>query len=204
MIIKRNSGGWNFFVNPALKAGSASIFWCKEVDPAVVTARVTAIKNDIQYAVDIQKLPCYKAVFLKNNQQKNVILSQGKICVQLVCMGISILEGPVDFEFIQMSFDGIEQKYHTVCHFKSLLNRGVIRKKYAHPTDQFDKLLNCLIALDDWLRGEFHRETANKLYGKKLVDEEWPKGYLLSRVCRLKRKARELMRVGYLKLLQAR
>ena len=200
MMIKLKFGGWNFFAAPASTAGSASIFWCKEVDSSAVSARISAENYEFSSAIDIKNLLCQKAIFVKNDYHY-VILSKDKISISLICMGQSVLEGFSHFEFILLDFEGLEQKYHTISHFKSLLERGKIRKEYAHPTDQFDKLLNCLIALDGWLKGEFHRETAYKIYGKKRVDEEWPKGYLLSRICRLKKKARELMRGGYLKLL---
>ncbi len=156
--------------------------------------------------IELAKLPCEKALFIKPDGGERLILSDGLKTIHLDCAGRSLLEGAARIGFVMNRLEHLDAKYRALRRLEMFLRHGVFDAGLFPPDPHARKLRAHLIALDGWRRGERQREIAVRIFGRKIVQDDWTGGsdFLRSRVRRHIKRGRELMNGGYLELLKSR
>jgi len=204
------SYGLSFFVSPRKTCLEAPVFWTEEANSRVATVEVRALERhkENRYAkgvFNLAELACRRALFLDHDGAQHLRLSHCKRTVQLHCEGDSLLSGDVDLRFVLRFFGQVDAKIETIRRLKKLYD-GFLPEppKGRQWTATALGFRDALIALDVYLGGGSHRDTARIIYGALPGDERFdePDESIKNRMKRLRKKGLALMQGGYLDLMK--
>lgn len=204
--------GLSFFVSPRKTCLQAPVFWDETVNSRVATIEAKSVdKPSPNLCLDghfnLSKLPCSRALFVDHDGYEQLRLVYGKRTIQLRCEGVSLLSGDVDLSFILRFFGPVDAKIETLKRLKSLYDGHLPELPTGHAwTSTALNLRDALIALDVFLLGGSHRDTAKIIYGETGGSERYrdPNESTRNRMRRLRKKGVNLMTEGYLDLMKQR
>jgi len=197
--------GLHFLPEPRLSAFDTPLFWLPNVMTtnldavAEMHAQLTAREQQLTW----RDIPGKKTfLIVPGRRQKLAVTARGYAAQLAIGSGSSLL--PLSLYLTFQMNPGARMLEHVRCielfaRHCAGVGFEITPRRGLSP----GKLRQALIALDGWHDGASHREIASRLFGEEAVARDWETGVrsYKSRVRRLIRKGRALMKSEYLKLL---
>lgn len=195
-------GGCSFAEDPALPATQARILFARGTDPYVLPCEAVPSVADDR---DLLRSGCFSAVLLGADPTEQVLFSDGLHNLRLEIQSGSLLAGPVQLRFRLEGLGGIDAPLLTLRRLVALHRLGRMPRQLFPRDRRIDRGILTLRAFDAWSAGATRREIAAALFGKDAVERDWggPSDHLHSRVKRLLRAARMMVRGDWRRLLRA-
>ena len=141
------------------------------------------------------------AVILVDATGERLALSDGFSRVSLRLVGSSILDGPVNLNFVVAEARAAAQ-LQTLARFRALREGGAFGAWLQRPPVRANRWIRQLRAFDALTVGASERDIASTLFGIERIDQQWSDGSLRSTVRRLVSAARRNVAGGYRDLLK--
>jgi hypothetical protein len=199
----RKRGGCTFAEAPSRPAGTTSVFWCANINPAVLSVDACPVSADDPGAFDICRFDCPVTLLRMGDGNEHVLLGDGARRIQLEVRGRSLLEGSVRLRYDLAGFHHVEAKLATLQRLLALWRLGRFPRSLFPPERRAHRWIIALRALDGRRAGATSREIAAALFSHDVARNDWDgaSDYLRSRVRRAIATGEDLARDGYLDLL---
>ncbi|MCS3689415.1 hypothetical protein M2194_003452 [Bradyrhizobium elkanii] len=194
------SGGSRFPADPQKTFDSQAVFWAPEVLPTVLALRATKCVVPKSHHLDLVNLPATELRRAPDGWHAIVPLGGAKHRIwlsRLPASGSAVaLDLPLDADF--------ELRLQAARRFwLALEHRPLGTPPLALPALKRRRLILALRALDAWQEGNSYRQIAQGLFGShRIADRGWKTDDLRSRIIRLVKLGRRLMRLRCRAFLQ--
>lgn len=150
--------------------------------------------------LSVWDIPCHKYI-LRTRENTLIQLQGNSYLVQMECPPDLDLASPLYLDIKTPMGRELKEKSRLLGELYSIIFRP---EKITNEENKQRKLQEYLVALDASLNGQSYREIAIKLWGERLVKEDWNGGesYMKSRVRRCVSRGHYYMNGGYLELLK--
>ena len=197
--------GYAPFVDPALPAPAAPVFWRREAYRAALRIRVEengVAEEDAPIRFD--RLKCIRRILMTADGDQHVVLIDRRRSLQLLCEGPLVLRPDVNLVVMLDSMRYLNLKRCTLRTFLSLFRDSRPGRTLQRDAPAALNLRNALMVHDGRQSGMSYREIAVALFGESRVATEWKSrsGPLRARVRLLVANGEKLVSGGHLRLLR--
>lgn len=204
--------GLSFFVSPRRNCLEAPVFWTEDANHNVATVVVRAAKSgqlgDCRDGLfNLSNLRCRRTIFIDHEGNQQLRLVYRRRTIQLKCEGDCLLSGDVDLYFMLKFFGPVDAKMETLTRLLHLYEGYLPERPVGREwTVSALGYRDALIALDVYLAGGSHRDTAKIIYGEEAGSARYSESdeSVRNKMRRLRKKGIHLMNGGYLDLMKKR
>lgn len=201
------AGGSTFAEDPDLAVPEARIIWHADLDPG--TLRISAEPADPADpdSVDVDRLAPWLTTATGCDGFEHIVLSNGWQRIRIDLDSGSLAQGGAFLLRYRVSgVTSAESKLLSLRQFLGLCRHGQFASSLFPPERRVDRWLKLLRVHDALQAGASQREIGTVLFGQDLTRSGWyqDNDWVRSRVRRLVRDARTMMRGGYRLLLHRR
>lgn len=195
------AGGSNPFVDPALIAPDAPIFWAAGNGTAVLDALAERPPTGTPLDLVLAELPCIRQVVFGPGDVEHLLIRTSERSLTIRLTGHRASQAPVRLTYLVPARPRVKETAAILATIPDLMT---MRPRWMKRTRDQELIRDAFVALDGRSAGASHREVAEFIVGVKRVQHEWPGrgGWLKERMRRALDKGQELRDGGYWKLVE--
>ena len=189
------------FVDPALIAPDAPIWWLTGAETVVLDAQAKRPPSGVPADLTLADTPCIQHVVVGPGDVEHLLIRTSKRSLTLRLTGHRASQTPVCLTYLVPARLRVKEQAAILASLPDLMS---MRPRWIKRTRDQEFTRDAFIAFDGRSVGASHREVAEVIHGIKDVREEWlgRSGWMKERVRRALAKGQELCDGGHWKLVE--